>query len=53
MHKLLIALLRYASTVCIDLSFLRLLKGSPGFGIPGQPGPKGETGERVSVINKK
>ncbi len=25
------------------------LKGSPGFGIPGQAGPKGESGERVSV----
>lgn len=26
------------------------LKGSPGFGIPGQPGPKGESGERVCII---
>ena len=25
------------------------LQGSPGFGIPGQQGPKGENGERVSA----
>lgn len=38
--------------LCVDLSFLGSLKGSPGFGIPGQPGPKGESGERVSAIKK-
>lgn len=25
------------------------LQGNPGFGIPGQQGPKGENGERVSA----
>lgn len=28
--------------------FVSFAQGSPGFGIPGQPGPKGENGERVS-----
>lgn len=34
---------------CTDLLSSGCLKGNPGFGIPGQPGPKGESGERVSV----
>jgi len=33
--------------------FSGFLKGNPGFGIPGQPGPKGDSGERVSVYDLK
>lgn len=29
------------------------MQGSPGFGIPGQRGPKGENGERVGHLNDK
>lgn len=28
-------------------------QGSPGVGLPGQPGPKGEQGDRVSIPNER
>lgn len=36
---------RHALALCL---FFFFLQGSPGFGIPGQPGLKGDPGDRVS-----
>lgn len=43
-HQTLIAQGLDVILVCSDV------QGSPGFGIPGQQGPKGENGERVSHL---
>lgn len=43
------AVIPYFTTLAVFLRCVFIFQGSPGFGIPGQRGPKGENGERVSL----